>query len=176
MRCENCGNEIETGAEFCTACGNKVMPPVQPNYQPVVKNSTNEVLVAVIAVLVVALIAVAAMLVRSNSNRIAEMGERVEEIENEVANKEEGETKVVIVSPEGENPANPPETVDKTVRMTVVNCEEWISLRVSPSKQADRIIKIPLGEQVTYIADAPNGFLKVSYNGYTGYALASYLR
>ncbi len=59
--------------------------------------------------------------------------------------------------------------------LTVVNCQEWISLRSSPSTSASRITEIPLGATVQFIDYASNGFYQVSYNGYTGYALAQYL-
>ena len=58
----------------------------------------------------------------------------------------------------------------------VVNCEEWISLRVSPNTKADRITTIPLGSYVTVLSTGEaNGFWKISYNGYEGYALGQYL-
>ena len=59
--------------------------------------------------------------------------------------------------------------------MRVVNCNESITLRTSPSTQAEEICQIPLGEVVSYIEPAENGFYKVIYLGNTGYALASYL-
>lgn len=57
----------------------------------------------------------------------------------------------------------------------VVNCKEYITLRESASTSADALARIPLYAHVTYIADAPNGFLEVVYNGESGYALAEYL-
>lgn len=59
--------------------------------------------------------------------------------------------------------------------MYVVNCNASITLRTSPSTKASEIRQIPLGEAVSYIEGAANGFYKVSYMGDTGYALASYL-
>ena len=59
--------------------------------------------------------------------------------------------------------------------MYVVNCNESISLRTSPSTSATAIRQIPYGEAVSYIGTSENGFYKVSYHGDTGYALASYL-
>lgn len=59
--------------------------------------------------------------------------------------------------------------------MKVVNCDEWISLRVSPSKEAEKYTTIPLGETVELVSEAANGFYKVKYKGYIGYALSSYL-
>ena len=57
----------------------------------------------------------------------------------------------------------------------VVNCQEWISLRSTPSTSASKLAEIPLGATVQFISVASNGFYKVSYNGQVGYALASYL-
>ena len=57
----------------------------------------------------------------------------------------------------------------------VVNCKEWISLRTKPSTSSEAILRIPLFAGVTYLADADNGFLNVSYHGKSGYALAKYL-
>lgn len=70
-----------------------------------------------------------------------------------------------------------PQTTDETVKYTmyVVNCNEWISLRKSPSTSATRLKEIPLGAACSFIEEASNGFYKVIYNGTTGYALAQYL-
>lgn len=65
------------------------------------------------------------------------------------------------------------ETIYYTMR--VVNCNESITLRTSPSTSASEICQIPLWETVSYIETAANGFYKISYLGKTGYALASYL-
>ena len=59
--------------------------------------------------------------------------------------------------------------------MYVVNCNESITLRTSPSTQAAEICQIPLGAAVSFISGAENGFYEISYLGNTGYALASYL-
>lgn len=57
----------------------------------------------------------------------------------------------------------------------VVNCNESITLRTADSTSAKEIRQIPLGAAVSFMDNASNGFYKVSYNGSTGYALASYL-
>lgn len=69
------------------------------------------------------------------------------------------------------------QTSDETVKYTmyVVNCNNWISLRKSPSTSATRLKEIPLGASCSFIEEASNGFYKVIYNGTTGYALAQYL-
>lgn len=61
------------------------------------------------------------------------------------------------------------------ITMHVVDCDEWISLRESPSTSAARLATIPLGASVTYISNAGDGFYKISYNGQVGYALSQYL-
>lgn len=70
----------------------------------------------------------------------------------------------------GENP----EEQDVTY-MEVVNCRESITLRKTPSTKGEEFCQIPLGALVEYKGTAENGFYMVVYNGYTGYALASYL-
>jgi uncharacterized protein YgiM (DUF1202 family) len=59
--------------------------------------------------------------------------------------------------------------------MIVVNCKEWITLRESPSTSSASLRQIPLGDSVTFLGNAENGFYHVSYLGTEGYALASYL-
>ncbi|NCB93584.1 MAG: hypothetical protein EOM40_13665 [Clostridia bacterium] len=59
--------------------------------------------------------------------------------------------------------------------MQVVNCKKSITLRKTPSTKGEEFCQIPLGEVVEFLGTAENGFYMVSYNGYTGYALASYL-
>ena len=66
-------------------------------------------------------------------------------------------------------------TYSRNQTLYVVNCKQSITLRTSPSTSAGEICQIPLGQAVTYLEDAANGFYKVVYNGRTGYALASYL-
>jgi hypothetical protein len=57
----------------------------------------------------------------------------------------------------------------------VVNCNEWITLRSTPSTSASSVAKIPLGKAVGYIENAGNGFYKINYDGAVGYALSQYL-
>lgn len=59
--------------------------------------------------------------------------------------------------------------------LRVVNCDEWISLRSSPSTSASRLDKMPLGTCCEYLGTASNGFYRVRYNGTVGYALSQYL-
>lgn len=65
--------------------------------------------------------------------------------------------------------------VDNAIFMQVVNCKESITLRKVPSTSADEFCQIPLGAIVEFLGAAENGFYYVEYNGYDGYALASYL-
>lgn len=59
--------------------------------------------------------------------------------------------------------------------MYVVNCQESITLRTSPSTKASEICQIPLGAAVSYVEYAGNDFNLIVYNGKVGYSLASYL-
>lgn len=60
-------------------------------------------------------------------------------------------------------------------RLSVANCSEYITLREEPDTSAASLAKLPLGAEVDEVGWAENGFRKVSYQGQTGYALASYL-
>ena len=74
--------------------------------------------------------------------------------------------------------SNPVASTPYNKQMTtlyVVNCKENITLRNTPKTSGDEIVKIPLGAAVSFVESASNGFYKISYNGNTGYALASYL-
>lgn len=57
----------------------------------------------------------------------------------------------------------------------VVNCKQSITLRRVPSTSGAEILQIPLGSLVTVYGRADNGFYYVYYDGYDGYALASYI-
>ena|GEM_PF-1484783 len=68
---------------------------------------------------------------------------------------------------------------------TVVNCNEWISLREGPSTSLRRLEKIPLGATVKIFKfdgmeganPSPyNGFIRVYYNGIWGWCLQQYIR
>ena len=59
--------------------------------------------------------------------------------------------------------------------MTVVNCEEWVSLRKSPSTKAERLRKVPLYEVVEDCEWAENGFVRCTWEGVTGYIQDKYL-
>ena len=61
--------------------------------------------------------------------------------------------------------------------MTVVNCNEYITLREEPDTRAAALDRMPLGEKgVVFLGEADNGLWLVSYEGQTGYALAKYLK
>lgn len=57
----------------------------------------------------------------------------------------------------------------------VVNCKEWVSLRVSPSSDSARIRTVPLDAYVRFVRNAPNGFTYVAYDGSLGYIMSDYL-
>ena len=68
-----------------------------------------------------------------------------------------------------------PQSTTQYVTYYVVNCKQSITLRPGPDVNSGEICQIPLGSAVSYISAASNGFYYISYNGNTGYALASYL-
>ena len=55
------------------------------------------------------------------------------------------------------------------------NCNESITLRPQPDVNSGEICQIPLGETVSYVGAAENGFYEICYMGKNGYALADYL-
>lgn len=62
------------------------------------------------------------------------------------------------------------------VKMSVVNCNEWVSLRSGPSSSNKQIAKVPLGTVVTDCYQAENGYVWCNYNGQGGYISSSYLK
>ena len=60
--------------------------------------------------------------------------------------------------------------------MYVSGVKNSIYLRKTPTDPAEYICEIPVGAAVNYLSDAGNGYYKISYNGYVGYATAQYLR
>ena len=59
---------------------------------------------------------------------------------------------------------------------TVVNCNEYITLRATPSTSGADLAHIPLGAVTQFVSTAENGFYYIYYNGQYGYALQSYLK
>lgn len=58
--------------------------------------------------------------------------------------------------------------------MQVVNCENWVSMREAPDTSSDWVVRVPLGDMVDALSYEGN-FIYCTYNGYSGYILASYL-
>ena len=59
--------------------------------------------------------------------------------------------------------------------MTVVNCNEWVSLREKASSSAARLAKVPLGTEVTGCVQVSDTFIYCSYKGLWGYIQKEYL-
>lgn len=59
--------------------------------------------------------------------------------------------------------------------MTVVNCEEWVSMRAEPDTSAERLIQVPLGALVEECSWYSQEFIYGTYDGVSGYILAEYL-
>ena len=59
--------------------------------------------------------------------------------------------------------------------MRIVNCDNWVTLRSSPSTKASSVAKVPLGDYVeAYKYDSD--FYECYYEGMHGYILKKYLR
>lgn len=69
----------------------------------------------------------------------------------------------------------PSALADVSPVMRVVNCQEWVSLRLSPDTSSKRLAKVYLGELVTGCAEGPDGFIFCEYGGTAGYILGQYL-
>ena len=60
--------------------------------------------------------------------------------------------------------------------MTVVNCEEWVTLRAWASTKADSVLRVPLGETVHGCTQYDSRFTFCEYEGKYGYILSKYLQ
>lgn len=58
--------------------------------------------------------------------------------------------------------------------MTVVNCDNWVTLRAEPSTGADTVTRVPYGENVEAYA-YNSRFTECYYRGLHGYILSYYL-
>lgn len=59
--------------------------------------------------------------------------------------------------------------------LSVVNCQEYVSLRAQPNFEAQIITMIPLGEKVRFVRAEPADFYYVCYRGRLGYVSDEYL-
>ena len=57
----------------------------------------------------------------------------------------------------------------------VVKCNDWVSLRATPSTKAARLAQVPLGARVTDCVAVSDAFTCCTYAGQTGYILSDYL-
>ena len=169
MKCTKCGAQLKDGAMFCVVCGARCENESNGN-QPLPtapqEPKNNNLLYIMIAVILAVAAIVSAIIISLGSD------------DSEPSPTESIATPTPIVelatpAPEVQTPVMTEESIVSV--MYVVKCNEYITLRTSPSTSAAEIIKIPLGASVGYISDADNGFYKVSYNGQRGYALAAYL-
>ena len=67
------------------------------------------------------------------------------------------------------------ETGEKIGSMYVVNCDDWVSLRATPSTSADRLVKIPLGARVSNCIRHDKKWIYCEYDGRCGFVLSKYL-
>ena len=61
-------------------------------------------------------------------------------------------------------------------RAVISNCSEYVTLRKSNSTSSAKVIRIPLGMEVSVVGHTSNGFAKVQYSNCTGYVLEEYLK
>ena len=60
--------------------------------------------------------------------------------------------------------------------MEVVNCREYVTLRIDPDKRSEELARLPLGERVTMLGErVENGFCLVGTEYGKGYVLVKYL-
>ena len=59
--------------------------------------------------------------------------------------------------------------------LTVVNCDEWVSLREAPDKKSSRVAKVPLGAEVMDTGEFQDDFTYVFYGDLYGYIQTKYL-
>ena len=90
-----------------------------------------------------------------------------------------GSTGYALASYLSQTPQSQPKPKEDPIALNttfyVVKCNQAITLRTSDSTSARAQLLIRLGEAVSYLGTASNGFYKVSYFGQTGYVLSSYL-
>ena len=163
MKCTKCGAFAPDEASFCPECGapiqkfdiGKTQPVNYNDYQipTVQKNNNKYILIAVCAAVVGLAIILGGITVGYNIF---------------VRDKS---------TPSPSPSASPTATTAATELTTyyVVNCDTSITLRETPQTTGVKITDIPLGDPVSYVKAAENGFAEIIYNGTTGYALQAYL-
>ena len=67
----------------------------------------------------------------------------------------------------------PTQALDDTYR--VVNVQSFVNLREGPSTDTDILAEVPKGSAVRYTGKTDEGFMRVEYDGKTGYILEKYL-
>lgn len=166
MRCDSCGNQLPEDAVYCNNCGQKV---VRSNRER--SNSTRNYVIIAITAAVLLIIGVAAAVFgyMYHNNSIKDDGSKT--------------AMQMTASPE---PTNTPSAaaptaaggdvnIAKLETYYAVNCDKSISLWEAADTSSGVLKQIPLGDPVSYVEPAQNGFAKVIYMGTTGYALQSYL-
>lgn len=189
MFCKKCGQQLSDNEGFCSNCGTPVNPE-QAGAKSENGNKSNILVMffgGLIAVVLVVTIIVAGKIIieMNNTVEVADGPETTQTVVSPTPTPTQQQlpppatpvpptpTPQVIIVTQQPAPVQVEETIVSV--MYVVKCNNYITLRKSPSTSAGEITKIPLGASVGYISSASNGFYKVSYNGKQGYALAAYL-
>lgn len=177
MICQNCGNTVNDNSTFCPVCGTQ---QTQINYSNKKNSGSKSLLIVIMVLLIAIIVALTVIIVKPDPLSPPEPTPSAEPTTIPTISPEptkDTNTQIVIVKPDNPPVVPPaqPQNTSVISTMFVVNCDEWISLRSTPSTSASRIATIPYGASVGYIEPASNGFYKISYNGKIGYALSQYL-
>ncbi len=182
--CWNCGAKISSDESICHNCGQSLCSNDNDTERKRNKKFKSYMALIVVAAFIVAAASAGVIwhIVSNNS--------KYDNIAEEDTNKvTQNSTETVVptanveitaaptVSPDIKENESQAQIYDNVQLATyyVVNCDDYISLRESPSTTSKVLKKIPLGDPVSYVEPVKNGFAKIIYNGTTGYALQSYL-
>lgn len=167
MRCTKCGAFAPEEASFCPECGTRIQKPAINETQPLnytnqqqltTNTNNNKYILIVVCTIIIGLVIILGGITVGYSIF--------------VNNKP---TPSPTPSPLPSPTATAAEAAEELTTYYVVNCNTAITLRESPQTTGAKITDIPLGDPVSYVSAAQNGFAKIIYNGTTGYALQSYL-
>lgn len=193
MRCSNCGIELPDNVSFCENCGAEIhrydekphyiycgnCGAKNPDYLQICdrcgkklnigKPSSKKyrVVIAALAILLLGTVSVIFSYIFAGGGT----GNEIKE-----TNALPATPSAMPASPSPAAPSDEEATdVGRWETYYVVNCDADISLLEAPDSSAKELKTIPLGDPVSYIEPAQNGFAKIIYNGTTGYALQAYL-
>lgn len=155
--CAKCGAKLDSDSVFCPSCGTKDDKKEKAEKEEKKQKIIFGVTAAVLGTAIIVLAVIAFRYMTGGTDI---------------------KTAAVTPSPMPSFTASPaPASTEAPQLVTyyAVNCNSHISLRQSPDTNSSVLKNIPLGDPVSFVEPAANGFAKVIYNGTEGYALQSYL-